>query len=76
MTLGSGGSATSSGVRAWQLVSGPGAAARGIQIVTPLDKSSLVLQKMCATGKHIPTATLTVRGKDADDPRRRSSSPM
>jgi len=66
MTLGSGGGATSSGVLAWQLVGGPGASARGIQVVMPLDKASPILVKACANGKHIPVATLTVRKADAE----------
>jgi|GEM_PF-5507063 len=64
MTLGAGG--TSSGVLAWQLVGGPGAAARGIQIVKPLDKASPTLLKRCVTGKHIPKAVITVRKVAAD----------
>lgn len=66
MTIGDGGGATSSGVLAWQLVGGPGASAHGIQIVKRLDKASPTLQKMCVTGKHIPKAVITVRGKNAD----------
>lgn len=65
MTLGSGGGATTSGVLAWQLVGGPGAAARGIQIVKPLDKASPTLQKWCVTGKHIKSAKITLRAADA-----------
>ncbi|MBS1877922.1 MAG: type VI secretion system tube protein Hcp [Actinobacteria bacterium] len=60
MTLGSGGG-TSFPVLAWQLVGGPNAAARGIQIVKPLDKASPTLMKLCVNGQHIKTAVMTVR---------------
>lgn len=66
MTLGSGSGATSSGVLAWQLVGGPGAKVRGIQIVKTVDKASPTLQRACVTGKHFNNATITVRRKDAD----------
>jgi type VI protein secretion system component Hcp len=61
MTLGNGGGATSSGVLAWQLVGGPGAAARGIQIVKPVDKASPILFKACLDGKHFQKVVMTVR---------------
>ncbi|HVW46804.1 MAG TPA: type VI secretion system tube protein Hcp [Solirubrobacterales bacterium] len=64
MTLGNGGGATSSGILAWQLVGGS-KAARGIQIVKPLDKASPILQQSCANGKHIPKAVLHVRRSGA-----------
>lgn len=66
MTLGDGGGgATSSAVLAWQLVGGPGAGAHDIQIVKRVDKASPMLQKLCVTGKHIKSGTITAR-KDPD----------
>jgi type VI protein secretion system component Hcp len=65
MTLGNGGGATTSGVLAWQLVGGPGAAARGIQIVKRLDKASPTLFKACVNGKHFQKVVITVRKASA-----------
>ena len=66
MTLGSGGGATSAAVLAWQLVGAPGAAARGIQIVKPVDKASPTLFKWCVNGKHIKRAVIHMRAADAN----------
>jgi Type VI secretion system effector, Hcp len=66
MTLGDGDGAISSGVLAWQLVGGPGSAARGIQIIKRVDKASPMLQRLCVTGKHIKSGTITARKSDAD----------
>jgi type VI secretion system secreted protein Hcp len=75
MTLGSGRSATSFDVLAWQVVgkgAGTGSAARtrvsDLQIMKRTDKASPSLFKACATGKHIPTATLTVRKAGSKTP--------
>jgi type VI protein secretion system component Hcp len=56
MTLGSGGTDTSSKVLGWQLVG-----THGIQIVIRADKSSATLFKACVTGRHIRSGTLTMR---------------
>ncbi len=75
MTLGSGRSASSFNVLAWQLVGRGAAAGTGgaagtgagrtnvssIQITKKTDKASVNLFKYCTTGKHIPRATITVR---------------
>lgn len=76
MTLGSGRSATSFGVLAWQLVgrggASSGSAARvdvsSIQVMKKTDKASPSLLKACATGKHIPKATITVRKAGSKSP--------
>lgn len=76
MTLGSGRSATSFGVLAWQLVgrggASSGSAARvdvsSIQVMKKTDKASPSLLQACATGKHIPKATITVRKAGSKGP--------